>query len=283
MGSFHRTPQPPETPDRVPHPNARLSGGLQNRTAANPRNDPLRLPQPPKPHHLPLIRHLRLQFLENYHNLQHLSFNGRFDNLPSTVIETLQGLKHLDSLAIERPGSDWATKDILDKPYPWSMGPDIIKDMNPLKSLSISHVSDTRTYNLEPLMLAALANHKASLRNKTIHVHGRVKEDFVRSLLDFISTSNITTLSIRLRIPKGLRDLDFKAYFPVDLKSRRVDLVKAEQWEIQQLPWMSEILNLDMSGPVELVERGGVPIPDTTPSTGFLAFIESLGFNSDGG
>jgi hypothetical protein len=46
---------------------------------------------------------------------------------------------------------------------------------------------------------------------------------------------------------------------------------------------MSEILNLDMSGPVELVGRGGVPIPDTTPSTGCLALIESLGFNSDGG
>lgn len=110
-----------------------------------------------------------------------------------------------------------------------------------------------------------------------------MKEGFVRSLLDFISTSNITTLSVRLRIPKGLQDLDFKAYFPADLKSRRIGLVKAEQWEIQQLPWMSEILNLDMSGPVERVGGGRVPIPDTTPSTGCLALIESLGFNSDGG
>jgi hypothetical protein len=63
-----------------------------------------------------------------------------------------------------------------------------------------------------------------------------VKEGFVRSLLDFISTSNITTLSVRLRIPKGLGNLNFKAYFPADIKSRRIDLVKAEQWEIQQMP-----------------------------------------------
>jgi hypothetical protein len=97
-------------------------------------------------------------------------------------------------------------------------------------------MSDARMHNFKPLMLAALANHKASLRNLTIYAHGSVKEDFVRSLLDFICTSNITTLSVRLRIPKGLGNLNFKAYFPADIKSRRIDLVKAEQWEIQQLP-----------------------------------------------
>jgi hypothetical protein len=190
-------------------------------------------------------RQLNLSYLSEFHNLRHLNFNDKFSNSPEDALQILRRLKHLNSLTVTR-FPERQTKWPADYS---SITPDIIGKMNPLRSFSLMHLTHQRqSEGLSTPLLQALTNHKDSLRSLSIDVYHRVDEDLAKGFLTFISTSDIADLTIMLRVPKHFASVDVHSYFPATIKKGYARFMEAKQRDIQEFPWMGEIVILDMRG-----------------------------------
>ncbi|KAN0090283.1 hypothetical protein V8E51_018862 [Hyaloscypha variabilis] len=190
---------------------------------------------------------LNLSCLANFHNLRHLSFNGKFGNSPEDALQVLKSLEHLNSLTLVRSPPN----RLLERPVETNffITPDIIQKMNPLRSLSLMHLAhQTPSDFLSAPMLQALANHKDSLRSLTIDIFCCVDGDLVAQLLTFISTSCLSNITLLLRIPKHFASLDVQSYFPATIQKRHAGFVAPKRPDIESYPWISEIMILEMRG-----------------------------------
>jgi hypothetical protein len=188
---------------------------------------------------------LDLSYLTEYHNLKHLNFNGRFKNSPESALQIFKGLEHLDSLTLMH----LPQTPIISSTKSSSITPDIIAKMNPLRALSLLHLTiATPTEVFTESLLQALTCHNDSLRTLLIHVVHCVEGDLFQGLLNFISKSRITDLTILLRIPKQFGSLDVQSYFPDAIQIRHVEFVEAKPTGRQNFSQMSEVLVLDMRG-----------------------------------
>ena len=188
---------------------------------------------------------LDLSYLTEYHNLKHLNFNGRFKNSPESALQIFRGLEHLDSLTLMH----LPQTPIISSTKSSTITPDIIAKMNPLRALSLLHLTiATPTEVFTESLLQALACHNDSLRTLLIHVVHCVDGDLFQGLLNFISKSRITDLTILLRIPKQFGSLDVQSYFPDAIQIRHVEFVEAKPTGRQNFSQMSEVLVLDMRG-----------------------------------
>jgi hypothetical protein len=157
----------------------------------------------------------------------------------------LRSLEQLDSLTLMH----LPQIPIISSANASSITPGIIAKMNPLRSLSILHLTiETPTEVFTESLLQALACHKDSLRTLLIHVVHCVAGDLFQGLLNFISTTHITDLTILLRIPKNFGSLDVQSYFPDTIEKRHVKFVEAKPRAWQNFSSMSEVLVLDMRG-----------------------------------
>ncbi len=206
------------------------------------------------PHTCPMIQTLiisrssallDLSYLTEYHNLKHLNFNGRFKNSPESALQILRGLEHLDSLTLMH----LPQTPIISSTKASSITPDIITKMNPLRAFSLLHLTIERpTEVFIESLLQALACHNDSLRTLLIHVVHCVEGDLFQGLLNFISKSRITDLTILLRIPKHFGSLDVQSYFPDAIQKRHVELVEAKPTAWQNFSQVNEVLVLDVRG-----------------------------------
>jgi hypothetical protein len=188
---------------------------------------------------------LDLSYLAEYHNLKHLNFNGRFKNSPESALQIIRGLEHLDSLTLMH----FPQTPIISSTKASSITPDIIAKMNPLRALYLLHLTIERpTEVFTESLLQALACHNDSLRTLLIHVVHCVDGDLFQGLLNFISKSRITDLTILLRVPKKFGSLDVQSYFPDAIQKRHVEFVEAKPTARQNFSQMSEVLVLDMRG-----------------------------------
>ncbi|KAE9366078.1 hypothetical protein N431DRAFT_495852 [Stipitochalara longipes BDJ] len=189
---------------------------------------------------------LNLSCLTNFHNLRHLSFNGKFGNSPEETLQILRSLRHLDSLTLVRLPPN---RDLWSIQTNFFVTPDMIEKMNPLRSLSLMYLAhQTPSDFLSAPMLQALANHKDTLRSLAIDIFCCVDGHLVERLLAFISTSYLTKITIMLRIPKNFACLDVQSYFPATIQKRHARFVAPKRRDIESYPWISEIMILDMRG-----------------------------------
>jgi hypothetical protein len=108
-----------------------------------------------------------------------------------------------------------------------SFTPEVLRGMWPLKRFEIAHMTPrVASEHVTVSMLRALATHNAThnatLRRLSIHSDGAVSEEFLEELLRFVEASNLTSLSIRLIVPKRCGDLVKGIVFPVSLKMTKV-------------------------------------------------------------
>lgn len=189
---------------------------------------------------------LDLSCLTNFHNLQHLNFNGRFSNSLEDALQIIKSLKYLDTLTLVRLNP---SKTIWPESNISSITPDIIGKMNPLRTLSIMHLSPQVPSDLlSTPLVQALANHKDTLRSLIIDVSYRVDEELMQGLLAFISTSYLTDLTLMIRVPKRFAFVDVHSFFPVTIKKRHASFLAPKERETWGHPWMTEVLVLNMRG-----------------------------------
>jgi hypothetical protein len=189
---------------------------------------------------------LNLSYLTKFHNLRHLNFNGRISTSPEDALQILRSLKSLNTIALVRPPSGkvmWPPSTIS------SITPDIISKMNPLRSLSLMHLTDQPPSDLfSAPMLRALTCHRNSLRSLVIDVFHRIEGELMEGLLTFISTSYLTELTIMLSVPKPFAYMDVHSYFPATIKKRHASFIAPKERETWGHPWMNEVLLLNMRG-----------------------------------
>jgi hypothetical protein len=185
-----------------------------------------------------------LSYLTNFHDLRHLSFNGKISTSPEDSLQILRSLKHLDTLTlVPPPARSWLPSAIS------SLTPGIIGKMNPLRSISLmcpSHLPPSDIFSAA--MLQAFASHKDSLRSLSIDVYHSIDGALMEELLNFISTSYLTKLTITLCVPKPCACVDIHSYFPASIKTRQANFESPKELEIWAHPWMNENLHFYMQG-----------------------------------
>jgi hypothetical protein len=75
----------------------------------------------------------------------------------------------------------------------------------------------------------------------------------MKGLLDLTLTSSLTCLIIKAKIEKSLGTLDFYSFFPAGIERRQIQMMNAEEKDIQEFLWMSEVHNFEISGPVNIL------------------------------
>ena len=106
-----------------------------------------------------------------------------------------------------------------------SLTPKVLENLHPLKSFQVSHMtSRIPSYHITVPMINALRPHAESLRSLQIQSDFAVDGDVLMALLDFIASTKLRRLRLRLRIPARFEKLETHKYLPETLWPRDVML-----------------------------------------------------------
>lgn len=167
---------------------------------------------------------LRISYIQRFRTLRHLGWSGYSTSSSEEIASTLCSLKHLDSITFEQPFSRSGRMIVKGRRFSLrspSITPDIISQLNPLKSFQIIPMQPNtpRTSSrywvpfINPVM-QALLSHSHTLQHLNISqpYSSLYKKKDIFGVLEFVSTSSIPDICLYIKMPSRLKNMDAKHF-----------------------------------------------------------------------
>jgi hypothetical protein len=171
---------------------------------------------------------LPLSFLAHFQDLRLLRFSGYSKSSPEETLSILKSLNNLETIIIYRYPETYPKDNTIDTSSVHSylsFAPEVLENMQPLKSTHFSHMtSRIPSDHITLPMIHALRPHVESLRSLRIFTDFAVDGDVLLALLDFVASTELKHLCLSMRIPRQFEKLDVQKYLPSTLSRKEVKL-----------------------------------------------------------
>ncbi|KAH8674469.1 hypothetical protein BGZ60DRAFT_404087 [Tricladium varicosporioides] len=195
-----------------------------------------------------MSRHTSLQYLKNFPNLRRLHFSGYSRSTPEETLEIMKGFNRLEELVLYRYPHNNDDDQLNDNSNPRSyvsLHAEVLAGMNPLKVFRLWHMrSDNPSQHLTMSFIKALKVHQPTLRKLQIVSDRPVNGEVLEALLDFIVTSSVVDLEVKLKAPfsyasSTLADENLKLLMPRTAKACRASFSRSTDREYGDLKMMA--------------------------------------------
>lgn len=195
-----------------------------------------------------MSRHTSLQYLKNFPRLRRFHFSGYSRSTAEETLEIMKDLTRLEELVLYRYPHNNDDDQLNDGSNPKSyvsLQAEVLAGMNPLKVFRLWHMrSDNPSQHLTVHFIKALKIHQPTLRRLQIVSDRHVSGEVLEALLDFIVTSSVVDLEVKLKAPlsyasRTLADENLQLLMPRTAKACRASFSRGIDREYGDLKMMA--------------------------------------------